>query len=300
MAETATRTILFADIVGSTRIYARLGDAAAYAWLSRVLGTLDAGAQRHGGTVVKHMGDAVLAVFAAPDAALAASSTLHAAAADAEIALRIGVQAGPVTLATDGDIHGDAVNVAARLHDLAAPHETLVGDGVSTRLPEPARARLRHMDDRVLAGRGTALGIYQCLEPGMAHGVTSLADRPVKPRRGPPAWRLAHGSATWPVPVEPAQLMVGRSRDCDVVVAAPFASRQHVALAATDRGVAVADMSTNGTYLCEAGGRERFLHRERVVLAGVATLGLGEALAGAEPAAQLHLVPAAPDSDAVA
>lgn len=90
MTETAARTILFADIVGSTRIYARMGDAAAYAWLSRVFAALDAGAQRHGGTVVKHMGDAVLALFAAPDAALAASSTLHAAAAEAEIACASG------------------------------------------------------------------------------------------------------------------------------------------------------------------------------------------------------------------
>lgn len=202
--------------------------------------------------------------------------------------MRIGLQAGPVMQAR-GDVHGDAVNVAARLHDLAAPHETLVGEGVAMRLPEPARARLRHMDDRLLEGRDAALGIYQCLNPGMEHGATSLAHRPVKRRRGPPAWRLSHGGATWPIPAEPAQLMVGRSRDCQVVVAAPFASRHHVALAVTDRGVAVSDMSTNGTYLCEAG--------ERAVLTGVATVSLGEALTQAEPAAQLHLVPAAPESD---
>ncbi len=295
MVETAERTILFADIVGSTHIYARMGDQRAFAWLSRVLAGLDAVVVRHDGRRVKHLGDAVLAAFADPEAAVAASSALHTAAAEEDIELRIGMQAGAVTFADDGDVHGDAVNVAARLEHLAAPGETLLGEAVRDRLPGPAQARIRHFDDRVLAGHTAPLRIYQCLAPGMAHGATSLAGPRVGRRQGPGAWRLSHGDTTRPVPPAPAQLTVGRSPDCEVVVAERVASRRHVALAVRDGGVAVEDMSTNGTYLREAGGCERFLHRECVIVPGFATLSLGETLSRATPGVLMELTPGPPD-----
>jgi len=294
MAERTDRTIVFADIVGSAAIYDRLGDDAATGWVGNLLATLGAVARKHGGDVIKYMGDAVLLTFTEPADAINATSAMHAAASEDGIEIYVGVHAGEVLLADDGDVYGDAVIVAARLYELAAAGETLIGDPVPTRLPDTERGRIRHIDDRRLEGRSTALAIYQCLAPDMERSVTSLARRPGKQHDGAAKWHLSHGATSLTVPGEPNQLTVGRGSACDLVVPASLASRRHVILAVTTRGVSVQDMSTNGTYVREAGGGERYLHRETVVLAAEATLSLGEAPGDADPAVLMHLQPSAP------
>src|SRR4051812_38835988 len=59
-------TVLFADLTGSTALYAEVGDAKAFALVQRRFGRLDACVRARGGAVLKTMGDAVLAVFGSP------------------------------------------------------------------------------------------------------------------------------------------------------------------------------------------------------------------------------------------
>lgn len=293
MPQTAERTIVFADIVGSTAIYDRLGDDAAARWIGNVLATVGAVAGKHSGTVVKYLGDAVLLTFTESAKAIAATSAMHSAAAADGIELYVGVHAGDVVLGDDGDVYGDAVNTAARLYELAAARETLLGDPVPARLPPAELARIRHIDDRVLEGRSAPMAIYQCLAPDMEHSMTSLAQRrPGQLRNRPGKWYLSHGATSLAVPGEPSQITVGRGSACDLMVPVPLASRRHMALSATDRGVTVQDMSTNGTYVRAPGGGERYLHRETVVLAAGATLSLGNAPADTDPGMLMHLEPA--------
>ena len=109
--------------------------------------------ERHGGTVEKFIGDAVMAVFGVPQAheddalrAVRASAEMHAAAVPLELGIRIGINTGEVvTGAGETLVTGDAVNVAARLEQAAAPGETLIGsetlglvrDAVETEETEP-------------------------------------------------------------------------------------------------------------------------------------------------------------------
>jgi class 3 adenylate cyclase len=85
--------------------------------------------QRHGGRVEKFVGDAVMAVFGIPQAH--ENDALRAVRAAAELRspqLRIGVNTGEV-VSGEGEtlVTGDAVNVAARLEQAAAPGEILIG-----------------------------------------------------------------------------------------------------------------------------------------------------------------------------
>ncbi|QBD74725.1 adenylate/guanylate cyclase domain-containing protein [Ktedonosporobacter rubrisoli] len=138
-------TILFADVTGSTALGDILDPEDVRALMSRYYTHARRVVTEHGGTLEKFIGDAVMAVFGltlahSDDAerGLAAALALHAAiASDSILAssfqLRIGVNTGEVVATSEADrddflITGDAVNVAARLQQHAAPGETLVGE----------------------------------------------------------------------------------------------------------------------------------------------------------------------------
>jgi AAA ATPase domain/Adenylate and Guanylate cyclase catalytic domain len=92
--------------------------------------------EAHGGTVEKFIGDAVMAVFGIPTAheddalrACRAAVEMRDALPELGIAGRIGVNTGEVVTGTQERLAtGDAVNVAARLEQAAAPHEVLIGE----------------------------------------------------------------------------------------------------------------------------------------------------------------------------
>ena len=129
-----TVTVLFADVTGSTALGESLDPEALRHVMSRYFEQARAILERHGGTVEKFIGDAVMAVFGVPvthedDALRAARAAAELRDADLGVVLRIGVNTSGV-VAAEGEtlVTGDAVNVAARLEQAAAPGEILLGD----------------------------------------------------------------------------------------------------------------------------------------------------------------------------
>ena len=136
------RPSLFADLVGSTELASAQDPERVRALLDRFYDAMAAEIEAAGGTVEKFAGDAVMAAFGAP-AALEdhAERALHAALAmqrrldelfGDRLALRIGVNTGEVVVGRPREgssfVTGDAVNVAARLEQAAAPGEILAGE----------------------------------------------------------------------------------------------------------------------------------------------------------------------------
>ena len=120
-------TVLFCDLVGSTALESTDPEALR-ARMRRYFEDLRAIIERHGGTVEKFVGDAVMAVFGIPvshedDAlrAVRAASEMRAAIAEHGLEARIGVNTGEVVVGGEGEtlVTGDAVNVAARLEQAA-------------------------------------------------------------------------------------------------------------------------------------------------------------------------------------
>jgi predicted ATPase/class 3 adenylate cyclase len=146
-------TIMFADITGSTPLADRLDPEDMRAILTGYFNLMTEQIRRHDGTIEKYIGDAVMAVFGAPvaheddpDRAIRAALDMQTAlndfnlrrqARDPEIVrlqMRIGINTGEVA-ATDGGsnrqdflITGDAVNIAARLQQIATPDTILIGE----------------------------------------------------------------------------------------------------------------------------------------------------------------------------
>src|SRR5262245_47346624 len=128
-----TVTVLFCDVAGSTALGERLDPEATRRLMSRYFESARAILERHGASVEKFIGDAVMAVFGIPhvhedDALRAARAALELRDTVSELELRIGVNTGDVVAGTGETlVTGDAVNVAARLEQAAAPGTVLLG-----------------------------------------------------------------------------------------------------------------------------------------------------------------------------
>ena len=141
-----TVTVLFADVTGSTALGEQLDPESFRRVMARYFELARACLERHGGTVEKFIGDAVMAVFGVPtmhedDAlrAVRAASELRDSLVSlndelerdygVSLLLRTGVNTGEVVTGTEERLAtGDAVNVAARLEQAAQPGEILIGE----------------------------------------------------------------------------------------------------------------------------------------------------------------------------
>ena len=140
-------TVVFCDLTGSTAMGERLDAESLRRVMSRYFAEMRAALERHGGTVEKFIGDAVMAVFGVPT--IHEDDALRAVRAAAEmrdafrvlnkelerdfgvsLTGRIGVNTGEVVAGDQGDslVTGDAVNVAARLEQAAEPGTVLIGE----------------------------------------------------------------------------------------------------------------------------------------------------------------------------
>jgi class 3 adenylate cyclase len=146
-----TVTLLFCDVVGSTALAEQSDPEVMRGVMSRFYAAVRGPVERHGGTVEKVIGDALMAVFGIPtvhedDAlrALRAALEMRDAVRDmGEIQARIGINTGDVLSRdpTQGEslVVGDAVNVAARLEQAAAPGDVLMGEATWALVGHAAR-----------------------------------------------------------------------------------------------------------------------------------------------------------------
>ena len=179
-----TVTVLFADVVGSTALGESRDPEAVRALMATWFEDARTILGRHGGTVEKFIGDAVMAVFGIPrtheDDALRA---VRAAAELQRPELRIGVNTGEV-VAGEGEtmVTGDAVNVAARLEQAAGPGEVLIGME-TFRLVRDA-VGVEKVPPLDLKGKAEPVPAYRLLEiDTAAEGVARRLDSPLIGRR---------------------------------------------------------------------------------------------------------------------
>jgi class 3 adenylate cyclase/tetratricopeptide (TPR) repeat protein len=164
-------TVLFCDVVGSTALGESVDPEALRARLGRYFDEMKAIVERHGGSVEKFIGDAVMAVFGVPqlhedDAlrAVRAAVEMRDVLPELEVEARIGLNTGEVVVGSSERLAtGDAVNVAARLEQAAAAGEILLGaetvglvrDAVETEPTEPLE--LKGKSEQIVAHRLLAL-----------------------------------------------------------------------------------------------------------------------------------------------
>jgi class 3 adenylate cyclase len=198
-------TVLFCDVSGSTALGERIDPESLRRVMARYFETASAIVERHGGTVEKFIGDAVMAVFGVPtvhedDAlrAVRAADELRGRLDElndelesgygTRLELRMGVNTGEVVTGTEERLAtGDAVNVAARLEQAARPGEVLLGEetfrlvraGVNAEEARPIEAK----------GKSAPLAAYRLLsveaeapgQDGLAAGRARRGGRAAEP-----------------------------------------------------------------------------------------------------------------------
>jgi class 3 adenylate cyclase/tetratricopeptide (TPR) repeat protein len=189
-----TVTVLFADVADSTPLGERLDPESLRRVMSRFFEQMSAVLERHGGTVEKFIGDAVMAVFGIPELheddalrAVRAATELRQALAqlneelERDLAVRIGIRVGVNTgevVAGDGTggqmlVTGDAVNVAKRLEESARTGEILVGEP-TRRLVENAVV-LEPREQLALKGKADPFAAWNVL--AVIEGASAYARR---------------------------------------------------------------------------------------------------------------------------
>jgi class 3 adenylate cyclase/tetratricopeptide (TPR) repeat protein len=189
-----TVTIVFSDVAGSTSLGDRLDPEALRRVMERYFTEMRSVLERHGGTVEKFIGDAVMAAFGIP--ATHEDDALRAVRAAAEMGdrladlneelerdrgvsleVRTGVNTGEVVTGdpSGGQFYatGDAVNVAKRLEETAQPGEVLLGEHTYRLVQDAVRVEL--VRPLTLKGKAGSVAPYRLLE--VVEGAPAFARR---------------------------------------------------------------------------------------------------------------------------
>ncbi len=278
------RTVVFADIVGSTGLFEKLGDADASRLMTQLTGMLGAVFEQHQGRVVKLLGDGVFAVFPDGGSAVAACVTLqsHFKAAPVvpvagwnPIQMQMGVECGDV-VEIDGDCFGDAVNSAARLADLAGADQILTTHGVWEGLLATQRPLLRSLGTMHLRGKTQATHVYRVeWQTDRDMDATAMGVSMYAPTR-PHTLALTVKGCTQVFQVTASDITIGRAPDVALPVQDPRVSRLHATIRSRGGQIVLSDASSFGTWVYFGDQSEAVaLRRTECFLVGYGQLSLG-------------------------
>jgi adenylate cyclase len=154
--------VMFVDLVGFSRLTEIEGDEAAVRFGTRLREVAEREARRHGGKLVKLLGDGAMLRFeSAQDAVDAGCHLLTAEGWSADLpAPHIGIHAGPI-IQRDGDIFGATVNIAARLSSAAGAAELLVSGEAVSRLLRPSEIVLEPIGELSLRNIGQPVPAFR-------------------------------------------------------------------------------------------------------------------------------------------
>ncbi|MGQ0710794.1 MAG: adenylate/guanylate cyclase domain-containing protein [Rhodoferax sp.] len=287
------RTVVFTDLHGSTAVFESLGNARATEVITGHNAFITHTVKCAGGSVIKTLGDGVLAIFDHPQAAIDMvielqrdhAKRLQTLAEDSRLPLRIGVAFGEVEWVA-GDCYGDAVNVASRLCDLCGPNQIWANDLAIRTVDEKPHVHFRALGPLSVRGRQQVCHVYQVeWQTGLGQSselmtvqnssdmaaLLSGADVLGKTITLEHAGTPAQVFRAFDLPIS-----IGRVRSNHVVVVDPRVSRVHARLLWKNGAIVLEDLSSYGTWVRFAGGgSDLLLRRESCVLYGDGLLGLG-------------------------
>ncbi|MBC7941769.1 MAG: adenylate/guanylate cyclase domain-containing protein [Chitinophagaceae bacterium] len=287
MTRISDRTVLFADLRGSTALFETLGNAEATSVVTHCVNALGAPVSGHRGHVVKTLGDGLMAVFDDPPSAVDSAMLMHdvldsiasrgqergASSGLRALRLQVALARGEV-VEMAGDCYGDAVNVAARLLDLASDNETLVTVEVLMDLAPELRARFRSLDKLVLRGRVEPVHVHVLGGRRISdQAVTQFGD--VAQVLEPDGLRLMWDDLHRVFASQQMPVVLGRSPQASFCVDDSRVSRSHARVDWHGGSFQLIDLSYNGTYVRFNDGEIVSLRRGSCTLHGSGAIGLG-------------------------
>lgn len=250
-------TVVFADLVGSTSMFERLGDETASRFVTQLVGALSQIFEQHSGRVVKLLGDGLFVVFPQEGDALAACISIQKRFLDqpirpggsgAPVQMQMGIESGEV-VEIDGDCFGDTVNSAARLADLAGAAQILTTQNVWSALGPLQRACLRSLGPMHLRGKAQASHVYRVEWQSGRDEDATMMGRSMVSDAAPLVLKLVAGEQTVELQAESAKISLGRGLDAALTLNDPRVSRMHATLEWRGGQFVLSDASSYGTWV---------------------------------------------------
>jgi adenylate cyclase len=277
--------VLFADVVGSTRLYEAFGDNRARELILVCIEVMREATERNRGTVIKTIGDEILSIFPTTDDAVNASSEMHQDIAarpellveGQHVAIRIGCHFGPVVF-ENKDIFGASVHTANRVTSQAKAGQVIFSAEAVRRCSPEWRAVSRRVDVASLRGLAEEIELYEVLWQ-QEDATSMLPSIEMGGHRSSRSARVRVATHGREVVLDDArkEITMGRAEENDVVVKGTLISRTHARIEALRDRFLLVDQSTNGTFVTNQDGKEAFVRRDSIVLQGRGFIGLGKA-----------------------
>ena len=167
MQDRRLAAIMFTDIVGYTALMGS-NEQKAFKILEKNLLLQKPLIEKHRGTLLKEIGDAILASFhSVYDAICCAEEIILATINESDLSLRVGVHQGEVVF-KDGDVYGDGVNIAARIQELAVPDSVIISDSVYEEIKNKADILVIRLGKIQLKNDSKVREIFAISKPGLA------------------------------------------------------------------------------------------------------------------------------------
>ena len=278
-------TVVFADLVGSTGIFERLGDETAGRFVTQLTTALSKTFEQHHGRVVKLMGDGLFVVFPvegdAVEACIAIQKRLqekpvYPGGSLGEVQMQMGVETGEV-VEIAGDCYGDAVNSAARLADLAGASQILTTQRVADALSATQREQLRSLGPMYLRGKSDATEVYRVdWQDDRDNDATVMGASMFSGRSKGGFLELAVAGQTVRLEPRGEKLTLGRAATSSLSINDSRVSRLHVAIDWRGGQFVLSDASSFGTWVYMGNQTEPVvLRRTECYLVGHGQITLG-------------------------
>ncbi len=268
--------VFFADLVGSTSLYEAKGDKFARQLVGKYITHLKQHILKNSGITIKLLGDGILAYFSSMDDALQTAIEIHQSDCNFDgqnMLSHIGIHYGDIIL-RKGDIFGDAVNMAARLSDLAKAEQTILSEQAVQATSDIFQAQLRNIDKTIIKGKKEAVNIFEVVLQTDDQTIM-FSPELLKKMTLEKSMQLICQGKNYVLNQSSPALTIGRDKDCDISLTSPMVSRHHAKIN-YHKGVFIyIDQSTNGSYLYNKNQPEISLRREQNQLSESGLISVG-------------------------
>ncbi len=283
MAKDLEVAIVFADVVGSTQLYDKFGDTKASETVAQCLDVMKDATHQFNGTVIKTIGDEVMSTFPTVEEAMGAAVMMQKRiSADNKqegripVSIRIGCHFGPV-VQEQNDIFGAAVHTANRMTSQAKARQIIISGGTVEKMKPELRKQTRQIDVATVRGKIDEVALYELLwNPEEATSMLPTIEWESSARKASKL-QLSFRDQTVEVSDKRKSVIMGRAEDNDLVIKGNLISRIHAKIEMRRGKFMLVDQSTNGTFMQNLQGEEKFVRRDSTEINGEGTIGLGRA-----------------------
>jgi len=277
------QAIMFADVSGSSTLYKHLGNEKAKAIIDEAVQFMTALTIVHEGTVVKTIGDEIMARFErggdACEAAIAIQQRCIKEPHLKNLGIRIGISFGDA-LVTHNDVFGDTVNDAACVAHIARANQIVMTQAMVDVLDNSLRQDCQMFDRINIKGDSEKTLIYRFeWERTGQHNRATMVMPIHEVTRFVEKFQLRLSVNGQEIELLPQQMPFKIGRDpqkSDLVIESDLASREHCHIDFRRGKYVLVDHSTNGIYVCSDDQKPIYLRREELPLQGKGLISLGQ------------------------